>query len=91
MNRSELMLLGQIAFYLMAGLDPWIPNGSLPKRLSSPARTFLTMMAATFYGLAVFFVPPQKLWKVTDVPLQPVQPDQPVQPVQSVQNDTLPL
>ncbi len=78
----EFMLLAQVAFYLIAGLDPWIPNGTLPKRVSSPARTFLTMMAATLCGLAVFFVPPQKLWKVTDVPVQPVQP---------VQSDTLPL
>ncbi len=55
----------QTLFYLAAFLDPWIPEQSASKRLTSPICTFVTMMAAAVAGLSVFFVPPQRLWKVT--------------------------
>ncbi len=57
-------LLLQFGGYALALLDPVVPNGAL-KRLSSPARTFATMMIATVCGLSVFFVPARKLWRVT--------------------------
>jgi hypothetical protein len=55
----------QAAFYLLAALDGVFPSRFPLKRLSSPARTFTAMMAAAVCGLAVFFVPPQRLWKIT--------------------------
>lgn len=59
-------LSGQAMFYGLALLDPWLPGRfTLLKRLSSPARTFLVMMAAALRGLSVFFVPARSLWKVT--------------------------
>jgi len=60
-----LALAAQALFYGTAAVDTWIPSGSRIKRISSPARTFVVMMAAAFRGLSVFFVAPQSLWKVT--------------------------
>ena len=56
---------GQIAFYGLALADPWLPDRFILRRISSPACTFLVMMAAALRGLSVFFVPARSLWKVT--------------------------
>lgn len=62
----RLMALGgQLFCYLLAAADTWIPSGFPLKKLSSPARTFLTMMVATVVALKVLFVPARSLWKVT--------------------------
>jgi poly-beta-1,6-N-acetyl-D-glucosamine synthase len=45
--------------------DGWLPEQSIPKRLSSVARTFVVMMLAALCALSVLFVPPQKLWTPT--------------------------
>ena len=58
---------GQAAFYGLAALDLVVPQGVLLKRLTSPARAFVVLVAAAFFALKIFFVPPQKLWKVTEV------------------------
>jgi hypothetical protein len=56
---------GQAVCYLLAALDGVVPPAWMLKRLSSPARTFTAMMLAAVCGLAIFFVPPQSLWKIT--------------------------
>ena len=61
----SLVLLGQLLAYGLAALDGWIGPGSPLKRISSPLRTFVTMMVAAVQGLSVFFIPAQSLWKVT--------------------------
>ncbi|HLH43827.1 MAG TPA: glycosyltransferase family 2 protein [Bryobacteraceae bacterium] len=61
----NLLLWDEVIFAALALLDAWIPTGIPLKRLSSPARTFLLMNAASLAGLAVLFIPPQKLWKAT--------------------------
>jgi hypothetical protein len=48
--------------------------GTLWKRLSSPARTVVSMLAATACAVAVFFVPAQKLWRPTQIPVTPKGP-----------------
>jgi cellulose synthase/poly-beta-1,6-N-acetylglucosamine synthase-like glycosyltransferase len=58
-------LSGQALFYGLAALDVVIPARIPLKRISSPVRTFVTMMLAAIRGLTVFFVPPRSLWKVT--------------------------
>jgi biofilm PGA synthesis N-glycosyltransferase PgaC len=63
----QIALAGQLAFYLIALVDRWIPEGSPVKVLSSPIRTFVVLMCAAFMGLSIFFVPPRKLWKETKV------------------------
>jgi hypothetical protein len=59
------MLAGQAAFYGTAMLDFVLPPGAPLKRVSSPIRTFVTMMIAAIRALSVFFVPARSLWKVT--------------------------
>jgi biofilm PGA synthesis N-glycosyltransferase PgaC len=65
-GRWRLVLLsGQALFYALAVMDIWIPAQFAFKRLTSPIRTFVVMMAAAVGGLSVFVVPARRLWKVT--------------------------
>jgi hypothetical protein len=57
----------QAAAYLLAVADPWLPAGFPLKRLTSPVRTFVVLMAASLCALAILFVPPRVLWKETRV------------------------
>ena len=61
------LLLDETALVVLALLDRWIPLKFPLKRLTSPARTFIVMNAASLAAAAVFFVPAQKLWKTTRV------------------------
>jgi poly-beta-1,6-N-acetyl-D-glucosamine synthase len=60
-----IFVVFQGAFYQLSWIDMWIPEGSWTKRISSPVRTFVTMMIAAFCAVAIFCVPPQAFWKVT--------------------------
>jgi biofilm PGA synthesis N-glycosyltransferase PgaC len=62
-----LLLGGQAMFYGLAAVDPLLPARFPLKRLSSLARTFVALMLAAAWGLSVFFVPPQSLWKESKV------------------------
>jgi glycosyltransferase involved in cell wall biosynthesis len=64
---NVLLVGSQVTIGSLALCDPRIPQRSALKRISSPARTFLVLMAATVQGLKVLFVPPRSLWKVTDI------------------------
>jgi biofilm PGA synthesis N-glycosyltransferase PgaC len=57
----------QVFVYSLALLDPLVAQDSFFKKASSPVRTFVVLMAATIMGIKVLFVPPQSLWKVTDI------------------------
>ena len=54
----------QVLFYGLAVLDYWIPGGFL-KRISSPVRTFVTLMGASLLAVLIFFVPSDRLWQQT--------------------------
>ena len=60
-----LLLLAEAALPVLALLDVAIPAGFPLKRLTSPARTFIVMNAASLAAVAVFFVPAGRLWKPT--------------------------
>lgn len=62
-----LAVAAQAGFYLLAAVDPLIPQTWLCKRLSAPARAFVLLVAAALFAVAVFFVPPRRLWKTTEV------------------------
>jgi hypothetical protein len=62
-----IALTGQVLFYLAAVVDLVVPGGSALKRLTSPIRTFVTLMAAALFAIRIFFVPPRSLWKETKV------------------------
>jgi cellulose synthase/poly-beta-1,6-N-acetylglucosamine synthase-like glycosyltransferase len=57
----------QGAVYTLSLLDVWLPDNLPLKRLTSPARTFAVMMAASLCALAILFVPPRSLWKETRI------------------------
>ncbi len=59
--------VGLAAFSAVAVADFLVGKRSWLKPLTSPARTFLVMNAASLAGVAVFFVPAQRLWKTTRV------------------------
>ncbi len=52
---------------LLALVDGFIPHWLPFKRITSPARTFLTMNVASIAALAVFFTPPERFWATTRV------------------------
>jgi cellulose synthase/poly-beta-1,6-N-acetylglucosamine synthase-like glycosyltransferase len=54
---------GQVAFYGLAALDPLVPDRFPLKRLTSPIRTFVVLMAASLAAVRVYFVSPTSLWK----------------------------
>jgi poly-beta-1,6-N-acetyl-D-glucosamine synthase len=64
----EAVLIGQVLFYTLALTDLFAGPGTPWKRLSSPARTVVSLLAATACAIAIFFVPAQKLWKPTQIP-----------------------
>lgn len=56
------LLWNEAALLALAISDRWMPKGSVLKRLTSPARTFLVMNLAALVALRVFFVKPEKMW-----------------------------
>lgn len=61
-----LALTAQAVVYGLALVDRAVPEASMLKRLSSPAATFVVLMAAAVASVgAVVFVSPDKLWKPT--------------------------
>lgn len=61
------VLAAQAAGYGLAAADLLLPEGTPLKRLSSPVRTFVTLMAASLCAVAFFFVPAGVLWGETRV------------------------
>lgn len=55
----------QAAFYLAALLDLFVTEESALKRITAPARTVVVMLAAAAAAVSVFFIPPHRLWIVT--------------------------
>lgn len=54
-------------FYLLGLLDPLVPKKFILKRVTAPIRMFLVLCAAAFFAASIFFVPPERLWKITKV------------------------
>jgi len=55
------------ALVALAALDPLLPQRAALKRVTSPARTVLVMLAASLCSISVFLIAPQRLWKRTRV------------------------
>jgi len=64
--RSTLLALA-LAVLALATIDPVLPEKSIPRRISSPARSFVVLNAAALLSVMVFFVTPERLWKPTRV------------------------
>jgi cellulose synthase/poly-beta-1,6-N-acetylglucosamine synthase-like glycosyltransferase len=63
---------GQALVYGLAAIDPLVPAGWLLKRASSPARTFVVLMAAALIAPTVLVLGGQGFWKRTDVREAPI-------------------
>ena len=64
---AQIAISAQVLFYGLAALDGFIGEGKALKRISSPARTFCMLLAASLWAASVFFVPASDLWKSTRV------------------------
>jgi cellulose synthase/poly-beta-1,6-N-acetylglucosamine synthase-like glycosyltransferase len=64
---GKLVLSTQFLFYGLAALDVWIPEGWWFKRISSPARTFIVLMAAALCAASIAVLPDRYFWKETKV------------------------
>lgn len=64
---SSVALGAQAVFYLLALVEPWLPQALPGRRIASVIRTFVVLMAASLCAVSIFFVPAQKLWKPTEV------------------------
>lgn len=61
----EAAIAAQTAVYAFALADTLTPERFPLKRLTSPVRTFVVLMAAALCGVSIFFVPQKALWKET--------------------------
>jgi cellulose synthase/poly-beta-1,6-N-acetylglucosamine synthase-like glycosyltransferase len=66
--RSALLALALLVLAL-AAFDLVLPKNFVLRRLSSQARSFVLLNAASLASVLVFFVPPERLWKPTHVAL----------------------
>ena len=62
---AEIFIAIQAVFYGLAALDLVTGLRSPLKRLSSPARTVASLLAASACAIVIFFVPANRLWKPT--------------------------
>jgi poly-beta-1,6-N-acetyl-D-glucosamine synthase len=60
-------IAAQVLFYGLALADWWIPTGFFGKRLTSPLRSFVVLLAAAFCATFVLFRPAGSVWKDTQV------------------------
>lgn len=61
------VLLSDAALFGLALVDRLVPSWFPLKRLTSPARTFVVMNAASLYAVSVFFTPAGRMWIPTRV------------------------
>ena len=64
----RLPLVGmQLGFYALALVDGVLPEGLFLKRITSPARVFTVLMAASFCAASILVQPNRDFWKETRV------------------------
>ena len=59
---APLTVTGQAVFYGLALVDPWVPQRLRLKRLSSVARTFVTLVAAALCAASILFSRSKDFW-----------------------------
>jgi biofilm PGA synthesis N-glycosyltransferase PgaC len=55
-------LAAQAVFYALAATDLLVPEQFPLKRFTSPVRTFMVLMAASFCAISICFLPAESLW-----------------------------
>jgi poly-beta-1,6-N-acetyl-D-glucosamine synthase len=76
----SLALWGQVGFYGLAAIDPLVPDRFPLKKVTSPIRTFVVLMAASLAAVRVYFVTPTSLWKEATYRSATPQPSSPADP-----------
>jgi poly-beta-1,6-N-acetyl-D-glucosamine synthase len=71
---SMMALVGQAAIYFTAALDPWVPARFPVKKLSSPIRTFVVLMAAALFAPFALLRSSEDIWKQTQVETAGIPP-----------------
>jgi hypothetical protein len=66
-----VLLIGEALLMGLAAVDLVVPRKVFLKRVTSPARTFISMNVAALLSVLVFFVPPATLWRTTRVKVRP--------------------
>jgi poly-beta-1,6-N-acetyl-D-glucosamine synthase len=64
---SVAAVAAQGAVYLLAAVDPWLPAAFPLKRLSSPVRTFMVLMAAALLAPFALLRSSDSIWKQTQI------------------------
>ena len=64
--RTFLLVIALVVVAL-AALDPLLPKKFFLRHISSPARSFVVLNAASLLAVLVFVVPPERLWKPTRI------------------------
>jgi biofilm PGA synthesis N-glycosyltransferase PgaC len=65
---SALCIGGQCLFYFLALIDLILPEKFPLKRISAPVATFVTLVAAAFMAVSIFFRPAGSLWSKVTIP-----------------------
>jgi cellulose synthase/poly-beta-1,6-N-acetylglucosamine synthase-like glycosyltransferase len=65
-----VLLISELTGLALALLDGLLPRRSLLRKISSPARSFLIVNAASLLSVMVFFVRPETLWRPTRVKVE---------------------
>ena len=74
---ARTAILGQAVFYTAAGVDLWIPEGMLVKKVTGPARAFVVLIAAAAGAVAIIAFPPERLWRAEKSNGDTSSPDEP--------------
>jgi len=69
---------GQVLFYGLAAVDGMVSDNVGLKKLTSPIRTFVVLMAASLAAVRVYFVQPTSLWKDVSYRASIAEPTTPV-------------
>lgn len=72
-----IAIAGQAVFYTAAGVDLWIPEGMLVKKLTGSARAFVVLIASAAGAVAIFVIPPERLWRAGKSDGNTSSPDEP--------------
>ena len=65
------ILITELTVLALALLDRFLPRHFFLRRISSPARSFFVVNAASLLSVMVFFVRPERLWRPTRVKAGP--------------------
>ena len=64
---KSVLIGAQAFFYMIAAVDPLVPERNPVKRLSAVIRAFVVLVAAAGCGVVVLFRPANQIWKETKV------------------------